>query len=115
MTIEALMCQPVTVITPASTTDEYGNSIDDWDNASTVSTLAWIAQVASEGASEEITRFRQAEISEWNGYFRPTITIGPRDRVVRGSVTFEVDGPVNPAYRYNVVHHVEVPLKVVEG
>lgn len=109
--IESLMTQAVTILRADTDVDVYGNTVTDWTETTSTATLAWIAQ----RTADDLLGDRDGEVSEWVGFFLPTVTITAQDRVVRGSMTFEVAGPINPAYTPLALHHLEVPLRVVAG
>lgn len=111
MSLAALMSQPVEILTPG-TQGGYGDDVvKDWDSASSVSTVAWIAQ----RKASEIAGFREAGVSEWIGYFPADTAVSIHDRVLRGDDTFEVVGEPNPCYRPSGLHHLEVDLQLVTG
>lgn len=109
-----MMTQCVTVDRAATTVDRYGNTIADWASVTQTAVTAWIAQ----RSSDEIRRGGTGEVSEWVGFFPAGTDILAEDRVTFGSAVFEVAGPPNLARRpWNSapVHHIEVPLRLVEG
>ncbi|MDH2392317.1 hypothetical protein QCN29_26780 [Streptomyces sp. HNM0663] len=119
-----LLPHAVTVVTPATTTDSYGNTVYDYGPAATrVSVAAWMQQdqriqVTAQGADPLQQRWlmvtnhspvdRRARI-EWTG---PT-----------GLLVFELDGPPGPFYNPLAMatagssgpHHTELTLKIVDG
>ena len=112
MSIEALMTHDVIIVRPGTTTDRYNDSVPDWTNTTRRRAKAWVSQ----RTASEINDNRDAEVSTWQGFFPATVDLRSGDRVVWGPITFEVDGPPNPAHRPGSgVHHYEAPLKVVEG
>lgn len=112
MSIDALMTHDVTIVRAGTDTDRYGDTVADWSAATRRSSKAWISQTSA----SEILDSRNAELSTWRAYFPRTADVRAGDRIEWGSITFEVDGPPNPAHRPGTgVHHYEAPLKVVEG
>lgn len=102
---------------PGSTTDRYGNEVDDWSASTRVEVLAWMQQ--STGAED--TDQRNAQIGEWLMMCNPwttegdPLTVHGSHRVHWNGADFEVIGPAGPAYVPDELHHYEIRLKTVEG
>ncbi|MGW0933657.1 hypothetical protein [Streptomyces sp. NPDC002666] len=115
-----LMPHTVTVVTPATSTDAYGNTVYDYGpGASRVSAAAWLQQdqralVTAQGADPLQEKWlmvtnhspvhRRARI-EWAG--SPS-----------GAMVLELDGQPSPNYnplQPNPLHHTELTLKIVDG
>lgn len=114
MSLDALMTMTVAVLRADTDTDRYGDTVQDWTEATSTAAKAWISQ----RTADELLEHRNAELSEWVGFFPPTTDIAAGDRVswTAEGLTFEVSGPPNPAWRpQSGRHHYEVPLRVVEG
>ena len=112
MSIESLIVDPVTILRAATTVDRYGNTIRDWSSPSSTATVGWVSQ----RTSSEVTASRDAEVSDWAGFFLCDEDVAAQDRVVWSGLTFEVVGPPNPARRPGEpTHHIEAPLRVVAG
>lgn len=115
---EAVLPHLVDVVNPDTTTDRYGNEVDDWGaGASRQSARAWLQ--LNTGA--EKTEQRNAQIGEWLLIANPvdvdgaSLTISGGSRVEWDGTTFEVIGPPGPAHTPTALHHYEVRLRVVEG
>lgn len=115
-----LMPHTVTVVTPAKTTDAYGNDVYDYGPAAArASAKAWLEQsqralVTAQGADPLQEKWlmvtnhspihRRARI-EWAD--------SPN-----GPLVFELDGQPNPAFnplQRTPLHHTELTLKIVDG
>ncbi len=113
MTFSSLLVHDVTITRAGSTTDRYGDVIPDWSTASSSSVKGWVSQQSR----SEVLDGREAQVSGWVAFFPAGTDVTGHDRVVWEGTTFEVAGPVNPAWspRLDGVHHVECQLSVVEG
>ena len=110
MSFASLLDHDVTILTPVETADRYGGTEKTSWTPATVK--GWVSQ---RGGSEQ-TDLREAQVSTWVLYLHPTATIDGKARVQWEGITFEVDGPPNPAHRPGTgLHHYEVPLRVVDG
>lgn len=115
-----LMPHTVTVVTPATSTDSYGNTVYDYGAGATrTAAAAWLEQnqralVTQQGADPLQEKWlmvtnhspinRRARI-EWDGH--PS-----------GPIVFELDGQPNPSYNPlapSPLHHTELTLKIVDG
>lgn len=111
MTFPTLLVHDVTILTAAEEIDRYGNTVKDWTAATSVVTKGWVSQRTQ---TEERER-REAQVSDWILFLEPDETITGENRVSWAGITFEVDGPANPAWSPRGAHHLEVPLRVVAG
>lgn len=111
MTLAGLLVHDVTVLTPAAEADRYGGTVKRWDTATSSTVKGWVSQ---QSRSENLDG-REAQVSGWVLFLHPDATITGKDRVVWEGITFEVDGPPNPASSPRGLHHYEVPLRVVDG
>lgn len=111
MSLQSLLVHDVTVVTPGSTTDRYGNLVPDWAASTSTTVKGWISQ--SSGSEDE--NGRDAQIGEWTLFLPAGVEIDGRARVAWSGVTFEVVGPPRRAWTPRGEHHVEVQLRVVEG
>ncbi|WP_329151220.1 hypothetical protein OIU91_28375 [Streptomyces sp. NBC_01456] len=107
----------VDVEQPGTTTDRYGNEVDDWTTSTHAAVNAWMQQ----NTGAEDTDQRSAQIGEWLMLCNSRDTSG-QPLTVRGEarvhwlgLDFEVIGPPGPAYEPAALHHFEIRLKVVEG
>lgn len=110
MTLATLLAHTATIVTPGVTVDRYGPT-PDWTNAAETTTRAWFSQ----RSALEDRDHREAQIGDWVGFFPAGTILTGHDRVRWGSITFEVDGPPNPAGTPRGAHHVEARLRVVDG
>lgn len=113
---DRLLLHTVDVIRPGTTTDAYGNSVPDWDNA-TSETIS--ARVQQDRRDETFPDGRNPQEQVWL-LFTNHDDISTGDRVTwaghpTGSVTFEVHGPPEHAYDGVGYHHVEATLRILEG
>lgn len=111
MTLASLLVHDVTLIEPGETTDRYSNTVKDWDNTTDTVVKGWVSQ---RSALEDHDQ-REAQVSDWILYLHPDAAITGEYRVSWSGITFEVDGPPNPAWTPRGEHHLEVPLRVVAG
>lgn len=111
MTFAGLLAHDVTILTPGSEPDRYGGTVKDWATATETTVKGWVAQQSR----SEVLDGREAQVSTWVLFLHPDATITGQDRVTWEGLTFEVDGPANPAWRPGGLHHYEVPLRVVAG
>lgn len=116
MTLTSLLVHDVTVLTAGSTTDRYGATVKDWGNATERDVRGWVSQ---REALEDRTDGREAQIQGWILYLPAGDAITGHNRVrwndPTPAVTFEVDGPPDPAWSPRGEHHIEVRLRVVDG
>lgn len=111
MSLDRLMVQAVTILTPGAGTNRYGDPSKDWATATETETRGWISQRIR---SEDLDG-REAQITGWVLFLPAATTITGRDRVLWDDLTFEVDGPVLPAHTPRGLHHLEVNLRAVTG
>lgn len=116
MSIANFLVHDVILQYPAFVTDNRGNQVKDWSNATSLVTKAWMAQT-SEGAGgvSEIVPQREGTSSEWRCFLASGTTITNLDRILYAGMTFEVVGHPRLAMTPTGEHHVEVPLRLVEG
>ncbi|WP_030747639.1 hypothetical protein [Streptomyces sp. NRRL F-5135] len=102
---------------PGTTTDRYGNTVNDWTASTRSGVQAWMQQ----NTGSEDTDQRDAQIGEWLMICNPVdvdgqeLTVHGQDRIHHGPLTFEVIGPAAPAYEPAELHHYEIRLKYVKG
>lgn len=112
MSFDGLLVHTVTVLTPGTTTDAYGDTVPNWTTATSVSSAARVVQ---RSARENIDT-RDASITEWVVYLPGDVTVTHANRIVWDGLTFEVAGDPKPAVRRtSTVHHYEVPLNRIAG
>jgi hypothetical protein len=106
-----LLVQDIVLVRAGTSTNRYGTVEKDWSTATRVTVKGWVSRSSQ---SEDATR-REAQISQWVGYFPESTDVVGGDRVEWDGVVFEVDGPPFRAWTPRGEHHVEAPLRVVEG
>ncbi len=107
-----MLPQTVTRIRPATSTDTYGNTTYDYGaGASTASMTAWLQQ---DDRAEPLSDGRDPLEQIWLMITNDADVLG-RDRITFGTITFEVQGPPEPAYTPAGYHHTESTLRVVSG
>lgn len=114
MSFAKLLIEPVLLIPPTTSVDQYGNQVRSHDAASGVSSRAWLTQTV---ASEDQTN-RDSQSQDWYGYLLPDAPIAGDWQVQRLSdgVIFEVVGPPKPGRSPNTAHrHIRVALRYVTG
>lgn len=111
MTLTSLLIHDVTIVTAGSSTSRYGDTEKDWSTATSETVKGWVSQ----RSGLEDHDHREAQASEWVLFLHPEATITALDRVTWSGITFEVDGPILPAWSPRGEHHQEVPLRVVTG
>ena len=111
MTLTALLVHDVTIITPGTTTGRYGDAVKDWTTATSTPAKGWVARTGQ----QEVNDGREAQVSEWKCFLPADAAVTGHDRVTWDGITFEVDGPPVPAWTPRGEHHIEVPLRVVDG
>ena len=108
----SMLVHRVDILTPGTGTDRYGSTVKDWAAPVTVSNVpAWVHQ----RATGENKNGREARVSSWVAFLGPSVNIAALDRIVFNGRTFEVDGDPVPADDMNGAHHIEAPLRIVEG
>lgn len=111
MTLTSLLVHDVTILTPSTDTDRYNDAVKDWGDATETGVKGWVSQRTQTEDHDQ----REAQVSGWILYLHPDASITGKDRIVWEGITFEVDGPPNPAWTPRGEHHLEVPLRVVTG
>lgn len=106
-----LLVQPLTVQRASTVTNRYGSVEKDWTTVTETVVNGWVSRMSQ---SEDPTR-REAQVSEWVAYFPAGTSIHGGDRVVWQDATFEVDGPPFHAWTPRGEHHIEAPLRAVDG
>lgn len=114
MSIESFMVSPVTILYPGTTTNRYGDEVEDWSNPTEFHTKAWLVQ---QNTSEPGQATRANEVvTDWIMACRGSVEISSRDRVLYQGTTFMVIGdPRNARTIVNPNHHKEVTLRIVKG
>lgn len=111
MSFEALLVHDVTILTATSSESRYGDTEKNWTDPTESTVKGWVSQRSQLEDHDQ----REAQVSDWVLFLHPDATISGANRVRWEGITFEVEGPVNPAWSPRGVHHLEVPLRVVTG
>jgi hypothetical protein len=107
------MVVPVTILRPTVTTGVYGDENRDWSNPTTTTTTGWLGPVSS---SEPVERGRDQLVTTTDVLMlEPTEAVDVIDRIIVDGITYEVNGHPVRARTPRGVHHLEVPLRAVEG
>lgn len=113
MSLDSLLVHDVTIRRAAVTTDRYHNpTVKDWNNVTDTATKAWIHQQSHE---ELRNNGREAQLGGWVAFLPAEVDVDGGDRLIWDDLTFEVDGPPRRAWTPRGEHHVEAPLRHVEG
>ena len=105
----SLLIHSVTWIVPTTSTDAHGNTVRTYGSGTTIS-----GRVQQDQAAEPLSVGRDPLERHWT-LFTNQDGISGFDRIVFGSLTFEVDGPPAPRFGGSGFHHAEVALKLVDG
>jgi hypothetical protein len=111
VSLASLLVHTVTILRAGTTTDRYGNTEPDWDAATSETAKAWLSQ---QSRTEDVDG-RDALIQVWVAFLPPDVSVSGHDRLVWSGITFDVDGPLLPAWTPRGLHHYEATLRVVEG
>ena len=84
------LSQEIDIITPALTTDDYGNDVADWQNATERTAAAYVRPAP---ASENVAD-RNAVTAQWQVHTNDLL-VTALDRVRFGGEVYEVDGQPN--------------------
>lgn len=108
-----LLPHTVSRVRPSTSTDTYGNTTYSYTVPPATSTdiTAWLQQ---DDRTEPLADGRAPLEQRWLMLTNESDVLG-RDRIIFGSITFEVEGPPEPAYTPAGFHHVEATLRVVFG
>lgn len=107
-----LLPHTVTRIRPATSTDTYGNT--NYNYASPTSSASITAWLQQDDRAEPLVDGRAPLEQRWLMVTNSQDVLG-RDRITFGALTFEVEGPPEPAYTPRGFHHLEATLRVVAG
>lgn len=106
----SLLIHTVTRQRPSTSTDAYGNTVRTYPG----STASVTGRVEQNKATEPLSEGRNAQVREWT-LFTNESDIVTYDRIVFGSLAFDVDAPPAPTYDGTGFHHLEVALRKVDG
>jgi len=111
MPIASMLVHTVSIVTPTTTTDRYGSEVKVWAGSGS-SSPAWMRQ----RSTLETVEGREARSSDWVAFLPAGTSVTAMDRIVWDGRTFEVAGdPLKAHGRTGEVHHIEAPLRIVEG
>lgn len=111
MSLATLMSRAVTIVTPTTRTDDYGDTQSEWVGAATVVTVGWLAQ----SSSVEDLDGRNGTSTQYSLTLPAGTTITNKHRVIIDGVTYEVAAAPIKAHTPAGEHHVEAQLEVVAG
>lgn len=111
MSLDTLLRQDIQIITPATGTDDYGNTTFDWVNATSVTVKGWIQQATS----TEVSVGRDTVVADHTLFLHATAVITAYARVWHDGRTFEVVGLPDVMDRPAAGHHLEVHLRSIDG
>lgn len=101
-----LLPHTVTVQTPGTTTDRYGNTVQDWSSPATRTILGRFEMLVSDAvAVRETTQGRDDSRSVWRFYCNDEI--GMTERLAWNGLVFDIDGEVSPVYGALALDHYE--------
>jgi head-tail adaptor len=108
---ERLLPHSVTVQTAGTTTDRYGNTIQDWSDPDTRVIRGRFEMLLSDAVKlREETDGRDSALSVWRFYTNDIVDM--RERLVWDGKTFDIDGQVSPTYGLTGPHHYEALARV---
>lgn len=107
------MVHSVTVVTPATATDRYGNTVRDWANATRTTYSGWVEK---RGRTEQTASGdRNLQLADWLLMLPATAVITGSARVEYDGATFDVIGPPQLVRTPRGPHHIEADLRSREG
>ena len=104
-----LLIHTVVWIVPSTSTDSYGDTVYTYGSGTSIT-----GRVQQDTGTEPISDGRDPLEYRWT-LFTNQEGIAGRDRIVFGSLTFEVEGPPSPQYGAAAFHHGEVAMRKVAG
>lgn len=105
----SLLIHTVTWIVPSTSTDTYGNTVRTYASGTSIA-----GRMEQNTAAEPLSDGRDPLERGWT-LFTNQDGIAGYDRIVFGTLTFEVEGPPAPTYGASGLHHAEVALRLVTG
>lgn len=111
--LDRFMVHDVELLTPASTTDRYGDTYADWTvpPAGIYGTKGWFTR----RTTEEMADGREAITDVYELTLPPDVPATDDMRVVRNGQTYEIRGSVNLAPTPEGTHHQILELRRVVG
>jgi hypothetical protein len=105
----SLLAQQVTITTvTAGSRDAYGRP------SQSVTSTTVAGRIDQQQTTERVGD-QDVVSTRFVLYLDPTVTIHPQDRVTVGGITYQVDGEPWAVQGARAVHHLEVPLRLVEA
>ena len=84
-----MLPETITILTAATTTDAYGNTVADWTSPASRTAAAYVRPVAT--ADEHTDDRRDVSDRRWQVHTNDQ-AVTAFDRIVHDGVTYEVDG-----------------------
>lgn len=109
----SMLIHTVARVRPATGTEAYNNTTYNYAVPPATSTNI-AGRMEQNKASEPLADGRQSAERGWT-LFTNESDVDIRDRIVFGSLTFEVEGPPAPMYDWTGFHHLEVALRIFDG
>ncbi|MGB8021745.1 MAG: head-tail adaptor protein [Candidatus Nanopelagicales bacterium] len=106
-----LLSDTVTRLRAGTSTDAYGNTVPDWDTATSL-TLSARVQQSSQG--EDILD-RDSQQAQFVVFLPAGSDVTGSDRLTWAGRTLELVGPPTPVGGYRAVHHIEARAREVVG
>lgn len=113
--IESFFVDDVDIITPVLTTDSRGATVSTWNNSTEVHTKGWMSQTDASSVDNELKSNRDGTNTTWRLFLDKQTILDNRCRIRYLGELYEVNGRPHMAKTPNGPHHLEVPLKLVEG
>lgn len=114
MSLAALLNETVTLATVTLATVTSG-ARDSYGRPGTSTTTQTVNGRLDQRQTVETVGDRDVTTTRFVLYLEPGVTVHPQDRVTVGGVTYQVDGEPWQAQGARAVHHLEVPLRLVEA
>jgi hypothetical protein len=110
--IEKFFVRDVEILTAATTTDRYGDTVLSWTSPTVEDTKVWLAQ---NSATEPQGEGRDPLVTDLVLFLPTGTTIDGRNRVRIDGTTYTVEGRPRDAWTPGGSHHLEVNLQEVAG
>lgn len=109
--IDTFFIHDIKIRRPGTTTGRGSDVVKDWSAATDTPAKGWVAQ----RSTDDLRDVRTGDVSDFVLQCAATVDVRPGDRVVWGSLVFDVEGRPLEAYTPRGEHHTEVALRLVEG
>lgn len=113
--METFFVDDITIITPAIGTDTRGAAKYVWTNATEVNKKGWMAQSNASAVEDDLRPNRDGTSTTWRLFIPKESVLDNRCRIRYLGDLYEVVGRPHMAKTPAGNHHLEVPLKLVEG